>query len=306
MPKQRVKLIVNPNADLGRAYRAAADLRFVVEELGGADWTGTVYPTHAIELARQAAEDGYELVIAAGGDGTVHEVINGLMQVPPEKRPRLGIVPLGSGNDFSFAAGIHPQPPAALRQAFTGQPHALDIGRLEDDHGRVEYWDNVVGIGFDATVTIHSRKFASFRGFLIYFLAVLQTIILNHDAPLIKVNSDQEQWEDPMVLLALCNGGREGGGFNVSPQARPDDGVFHYASIRKLSRLMMLRLLPEVMRGSHGNFPKYVRMGQFKSMELIADRPLIIHADGEILSGFGMDVRGLKLELLPGALEVMR
>ena len=90
MPNRKVKLILNPNADLGRAWHKAADLRPVIEEFGGADWSGTVYPTHAVELARQAAEDGYELIIAAGGDGTVHEVVNGIMQVAASKRPKLG------------------------------------------------------------------------------------------------------------------------------------------------------------------------------------------------------------------------
>jgi diacylglycerol kinase family enzyme len=93
MPQHRVKLIVNPSADLGRAWIAARDLRPIVEEFGGADWAGTVYPTHAVELARQAGEQGYELVIAAGGDGTSHEVLNGLMQVPKE-RVKTGVVPL--------------------------------------------------------------------------------------------------------------------------------------------------------------------------------------------------------------------
>src|SRR3990172_6830669 len=101
MPAHRIKIILNPNADLCRAWRSASDLRPIVDEFGGADWSGTVYPTHAIELARQAGEDGYQMVVAVGGDGTVHEVINGLMQLPAEKRPRLGVVPLGSGNDFA-------------------------------------------------------------------------------------------------------------------------------------------------------------------------------------------------------------
>ena len=83
MPTHAIRLIVNPNADMGRAWRNAAELRPVIEEFGGADWAGTVYPFHATELARQAAEDGYQLVIAAGGDGTAHEVINGLMQEVP-------------------------------------------------------------------------------------------------------------------------------------------------------------------------------------------------------------------------------
>ncbi len=304
MPNHKAKLIVNPNADLGRAWRWAADLRPVVDEFGGADWTGTVYPTHAIELARQAAQDGYELVIAVGGDGTVHEVINGLMQVSPDQRPRLGIVPLGSGNDFSHAVGMDTRSAFALRQVFTGGPHRIDVLRLTDEHGRLEYADNTVGIGFDATVTIRSRKIPVVRGFLIYLIAVLQTILLNHEAARLTVKTDREEWEEEMLMLVLCNGGREGGGFMVSPQARPDDAQIEYAAVRKVTRPMMMRLIPEVMRGTHGRF-KQVRMGQFQKMELKSDRPLLIHTDGEIFAGFGMDVRQLSVELMPAAIEIV-
>ena len=133
MPKHDAKLIINPNADLGRTWRMAADLRPIVEEYGGADWTGTAYPTHATELARQAAEEGYKLIIAVGGDGTVHEIINGLMQVPPEKRPMLGIVPLGSGNDFAYNAGVEFQSETALRRIFTNEPRKIDLARIDDN-----------------------------------------------------------------------------------------------------------------------------------------------------------------------------
>jgi diacylglycerol kinase family enzyme len=165
MPKHNVLLIANPNADLGRAWRWASDLRPVADEFGGADWAGTVYPTHASDLARQAAEAGYTLVVAVGGDGTVHEVINGLMQVPVENRPRLGVVPMGSGNDFAHSLSMDPRPAFALRQVFTGRPRRVDIGRLQDGMGRTEFFDNTVGIGFDATVTIRSRNYAYLRGF---------------------------------------------------------------------------------------------------------------------------------------------
>lgn len=304
MPKHRVKMIINPNADLGRAWRQAADLRPIVEQFGGADWTGTVYPTHAIELARQAAEEGYELIISVGGDGTIHEVINGVMQVPPENRPRLGIVPLGSGNDFAHAVGVDPRPAYALQKIFTGKPKRIDVGRLEDGSGRVEYWDNALGIGFDATVTIRSRKFTYLRGFMIYFLAVLQTIMLNHDAPRMHISTDHETWTDELLMLVLANGSREGGGFLVAPEAQPDDGVYDYVCIGRVSRPLMLRLIPEVMRGTHGRF-RQVRMGKLVKMELDSNAPLTIHVDGEIYAGFGMDVRHLKVELLPGAVEVV-
>jgi len=304
MPAHKVKIILNPNADLGRAWRSASDFRPIVDEFGGADWSGTVYPTHAVELARQAALEGYELVISAGGDGTAHEVINGLMQAPAERRPRLGVLPMGSGNDFAHSIGVHSQPASALRQILSGKARRIDIGRLEDAHGRVEYWDNTVGIGFDATVTIRSRKFTYLRGFLIYFLAVLQTVILNHDAAHLRISTDEESWAEDTLMLVLCNGAREGGGFYVQPQAQNDDGALHYTGIRRVSRLMMMRLIPEVMNGTHGRFSQ-VRMGQFQRMQIESDRPLPIHIDGEIFAGFGVDVRQLAIEILPGALEVM-
>jgi YegS/Rv2252/BmrU family lipid kinase len=304
MPKQKTYLILNPNADLGRAWRQAGDLRPVVDQFGGADWTGTVYPGHATELARQAAEAGYELVVSMGGDGTVHEVVNGLMQVPAERRPRLGIVPLGSGNDFSHAVGVDPNPVSALQQIFTGKPRLIDIGKLTNPQGRVEYWDNTLGIGFDATVTIRSRRFTYLRGFLVYFLAVLQTILLNHDAPRMHITTDQEQWDGELLMLTLCNGGREGGGFMVAPHAKPDDGIHEYVAIGRVSRPMMIRLLPEVMKGTHGRF-KQVRMGKFTRLDMHADSALTIHIDGEIYAGFGMDLRQINIEIMPGAIELL-
>jgi diacylglycerol kinase (ATP) len=304
MPKHALKLIINPNADLGRAWRLASDLRPIADEYGGADWTGTVFPTHATELAYQAAEEGYPLVVAVGGDGTAHEVFNGLMRVPAERRPRMGVVPMGSGNDFAFALGMNHSPAYALREVLTGQPKRLDLGQLEDSRGRREYFGNTLGIGFDATVTIRSRNFTYLQGFPLYLAAVLQTIALNHDAPHMQISGDLESWEDDLLMLVLCNGGREGGGFAVYPGAKTDDGILDYAAIRRVSRPMMLRLLPEVMNGTHGKFPQ-VRMGQFHHMQIQADRPLVIHTDGEIYAGFGVDIRQLSIEILPGALEVV-
>lgn len=304
MPAQKIKLIVNPNADLWRAWRTASDLRSIVEEYGGADWSGTVYPTHATELALMAAQDGYQMVIAVGGDGTVHEVVNGLMQVPKGQCPRLGIAPLGSGNDFSSAIGINPNPFQALQQALHGQPHCVDVFKVCDGSGRGEYCDNTVGIGFDASVTIRSRRVPVVHGFLVYLVSVLQVILLNHEPMHLQVHTDRENWDRLLLMLVLCNGGREGGGFAISPQAKPDDGWLHYTGVVRVSRPMMLRLLPEFIRGTHERF-KPVFSGQFKNMELESDRPLYIHTDGEIFAGFGVNVRRLSVELKPAALEII-
>jgi YegS/Rv2252/BmrU family lipid kinase len=305
MPKHKTKLIINPNAGLGRGWRWGSDLRPLVDEFGGADWAGTVYPGHAIEIARQAAQEGYETIISIGGDGTTHEVINGLMQAPPDKRPKLGIVPVGTGNDFAHNVGMPSQPELAMRKIFEGSPHKIDLGILSDEHGRQEYWGNVVGVGFDATVTVRSRKISFLRGFLVYLVSVLQTIILDNEAPLLDIQADTTHWQENTMMMVLCNGSREGGGFFVAPQAVTDDGILDYVSICQVSRLMMLRLLPEVMRGTHGRF-RQIRMGTCKELSLVSDRPLIIHVDGEIYAGFGTDIRQVTGKILPNALEILR
>lgn len=301
----KTMLIINPNADMGNAWRRVADLRPLVQAYGNeVEWAGTVYPTHAMELARHAAEQGFERVVAIGGDGTVHEVVNGLMQVPKERRPALGVVPMGSGNDFAYAVGLPKDPAQALRRALTGQPRWVDIGVVEDERGRREYWDNTIGIGFDATVTIRSHQIPVVRGFLMYFIAVVQTILLNHEAPRMTIETDQGTWEKELLMLVACNGPREGGGFLVVPDAVPDDGLIHYAAVERVSRPMMFRLIPEVMRGTHGRFD-CVHMGAFREAHIRSDRPLRIHADGEIFAGFGTEVREIRLRLLPRELQVI-
>jgi diacylglycerol kinase family enzyme len=176
---------------------------------------------------------------------------------------------------------------------------------LMDETGRQEFFDNTLGIGFDAVVTIRSHKLPVVRGFLMYLTAVIQTIILNFNPMQLHVETDSESWDLPTLMLTLCNGPREGGGFLVAPQARNDDGLLEYATIRKVSRLMMFRLVPEVMKGTHGRF-KQVRMGTFRKMSINSDRALYIHTDGEIFTGFNTDTRRLSLEVIPGGIKVVR
>ena len=304
MPR-KVKIILNPMADMGNAWRVARDLRSITEQHGGVDWSGTVYPGHAIDLAKQAGEQGYDMVVAMGGDGTVHEVVNGLMRIPRDKRHVLGIVPVGSGNDFGHALNISQAPSKALNCALDGEPTMVDLCVMTDEHGRTEYFDNTLGIGFGAMVTIRSHQIPILRGFLIYLIAVIQTIILDHIPIQMQIESDAAGWEQKVKYLVLCNGPREGGGFLVAPEAKIDDGLIHYAMITDVSRPMMFRLVPEVMKGTHGRF-KQVRMGTCKKFSLTADRPLYIHADGEIYTGPGTDLRKVSFEILPSALKVVK
>jgi YegS/Rv2252/BmrU family lipid kinase len=302
---RKVKIILNPMADMRNAWTVANDLRPIIAEYGNADWSGTVYPTHATELAKQAGEQDYDMVIAMGGDGTVHEVVNGLMKIPEKTRPVMGVVPVGSGNDFAHSIGVPMQSDRALAHALKGEPSAVDVGLMTDENGRQEYFDNTVGVGFDAVVTIRSHKLPIVRGFLMYLTAVIQTIILNHEPAKMKLEADGETWEQTNLMVAICNGPREGGGFMVAPEARNSDGILNYMMITKCSRPMMFRLIPEVMNGTHGRFD-LVKMGSCQRFSLISDRPVYIHADGEIYTSFGSNLRRVDFEILPGALKVVK
>jgi YegS/Rv2252/BmrU family lipid kinase len=300
---RKIKIILNPMADMGNAWRAARDLRSITEQHGGIDWSGTVYPGHAIDLAKQA--EGYDMVIAMGGDGTVHEVMNGLMQIPEDRRPILGVVPVGSGNDFGHGIGASISPAEALNRAINGESSTVDLGLMTDGHGRREYFDNTLGIGFGAMVTIRSHQLPLLRGFLMYLTSVIQTIILDHNPISMQIEMDGKKMEESIIYLILCNGRREGGGFLIAPDAKIDDGLLDYAMITNVSRLKMFRILPEVMKGTHGRF-KEVTLGKCKKFTLTADRPLYIHADGEIFSGPGTDIRQVNFEILPRALKLVR
>jgi YegS/Rv2252/BmrU family lipid kinase len=306
MQDMKTLFIINPNANLGTAWKQAADLKPVMQEFGGADWAGSVYPTHAIELAKKGVEDGYDLIIAGGGDGTVHEVINAIMTYPPERRPAIGVVPLGSGNDFAYAMGMDPQPWQALRQIYTGQEKWVDVGEVRDEWGRIEYIDNTLGIGFDAIVTIYSHDMPLVRGFMMYLAAVLKTIFLNHNPIGMRITLDDgEPREENLIMLTLCNGGREGGGFMLYPEASLQDGELNFVTVQKVSRLTMLfRLLPAFLRGTHLPHPR-VDAGSFKKLVLEADSPLYIHIDGEVFSGFSNDLRKIEVNIHPRAVRVL-
>lgn len=301
---RRIKLIFNPHAKRGRAWDLATMLQSIIERHGGGSWAATEYPKHANELAEQAAQDGFDIVVALGGDGTVHEVINGLMRAPADKRPLLAAVPLGSGNDFCSNNGILEDVELAMQRVYSGEPKTIDLGHVIDNTGRSEYIDNTLGVGFDASVTIHSLQITRLKGFSMYLWAVIQTILRNHDAPRMSITTDHETIEQEVLMMVLCNGPREGGGFHVAPEATPDDGLFHYAMIQRVSRAMMFRLIPEVMNGTHGRF-KQVRMGHFRELKLISEEPITIHIDGEIFAGFSSKVQEIEVKVHPKALQII-
>src|SRR5262245_42507658 len=196
---RKVKIILNPMADMGNAWRVARDLRSITEQHGDVAWSGTVYPGHAIALAKQAGEQDYDMVIAMGGDGTVHEVVNGLMQLPEDKRPVLGVVPVGSGNDFAHGIHVSHTPTEALVRALDGEASLIDLCLMTDEYGHTEYFDNTLGIGFGAVVAIRSHRLPIIRGFLMYLTAVIQTIIIDHNPIHMQIETDEEKWDQKVI-----------------------------------------------------------------------------------------------------------
>lgn len=298
---KRIKLVFNRLADKGHALALENSLRALADELGDCSWSITEHPAHARELAFQAGKEGYEIVASLGGDGTLHGVVNGLMQIPKAERPLLASVPIGSGNDFSNNVGILSDPLQALQRVFEGEAKAIDVASIETDTGRQEYWINSLGVGFDAAVAIHTYEIRKLQGFAMYLWAVIQTILHNHSGPPMHISIDGEERIQETIMLTLCNGAREGGGFHVAPAAMPDDGILDYAMIEFVSRAMMFRLIPEVMNGRHGRF-KQVHMGRCMMVKANYDTAMPIHFDGEIFANFDTDVRGITIRIHPAEL----
>jgi YegS/Rv2252/BmrU family lipid kinase len=296
--------IVNPVANLRRAWPVASNIRRLADEFGGADWAGTVYQGHAAEIAEQAAQLGYKRVVATGGDGTIHEVINGLMAVEAEKRPLLGVVPVGSGNDFAGTMKISRNSEEALRKVFNGTPKSIDVACMQDDSGRKEYWVNTLGMGFDAIVNYHSHNVPVFQGFMIYFLAVFRTMVENYSPFTIKGTMDGEPYEKATLMFTVCNGRREGGGFLLAPDAELDDGILNYTVANVIPRWKMLSAIPHFINGTH-NTLSYIQTGKLKKLEISSDKPLWIHADGETLAAFSSKVTQLTLEVVPNAIQII-
>lgn len=299
----RVKVILNPWADRGRGAQQAAVIQQAAQNYGGVDLVESERPGHALELARQAADDGYDLVVAAGGDGTISDVVNGLVR-GDKAVTRLGIIPIGSGNDLAWSLGISTDVETAVHQLFNGSPKTIDLARIEDNKGRFRIVDNNIGIGFDAVVVIETEAITRVHGFLMYLLATFRTIASYALLPKLTIHFDEEKVEQSVLFIAFGVGPRGGGGFLLTPDAKQHDDLVDTCTVNPVGRLTILRLLVTVLNGTHIK-SKHVTMRQNKRIRVRADRPLPIHTDGEMFAYPQDDVREITVTSLPAAIEVV-
>jgi YegS/Rv2252/BmrU family lipid kinase len=298
MPADRFYVIVNPAAGNGAAARA---LVLVDAEMARAGAVHTIVQTvrrgHAAELAEAAARDGWPAVVAVGGDGTVHETVNGLMNAA-DGGPSvpLGIVGVGSGNDFARLAGVPTDPAEAVRRLVRAGPRAVDVGSVNG-----QWFSNGVGIGLDARVAIEVDRGRRFRGIFMY-LDALAKVLRVFRPPHMTVEVDGVRLADaPMTLVTVGNGGRHGGGFWICPDARIDDGVLDLCMCDALGTLGILSFLPRVMRGTHTG-AKCVHMHRALHVRVTSPDPLPVHADGEIIAD---SAREVDIRIHPGRLRVL-
>ncbi|MBE2200659.1 MAG: diacylglycerol kinase family lipid kinase [Anaerolinea sp.] len=300
---RRIKVILNPQADQGRGGRLAPQLAAQLAVYDAADMVLTEGPGHAIALAQTAVWDGYDVVTAVGGDGTVHEVVNGLYQAgKPETA--LGVIPIGSGNDFAFANGIAMDMETAVARLFTGTIKTIDLARIEDDKGRARVFDNNFGLGFDAVVVIETEKITRVHGFLMYLWAVLRTLVLYYDRLQVEVTFDEETVQQRILFLALGVGPRGGGGFLLVPDAKLDDNLLDSCTVNPINRLQMLWMIPKTIKGTHTT-SRFVTMRQNRRIIIRCATPMPIHVDGEMFAYPRDDVRQVTIASLPAALRVV-
>ena len=286
-------LIVNPAARHGET----GTLLPVVERLLGSfphDTAQTESAGHATGLA--AAAGGYDLVVAMGGDGTVHEVLNGLMRIPAQERPALGLLATGSGNDTRRMLGI----PADLAQAAlvlaTGERRRFDVGVCNGVH-----FNNSFAAGLDAKVTAKAVEYKVTKrrtGLWLYLTALLHVLFRELGSFAVRLSLDGADAKPiETLIVAVTIGKTYGGGFIITPDAVPDDGLFDVCMIDPLSLPQALMRLPFVVTGRHTRM-KPVHMSRHSSLVIECDAALPAQIDGEVL----LESR-YELSLLPRAIE---
>ncbi|MBI4229311.1 MAG: diacylglycerol kinase family lipid kinase [Planctomycetes bacterium] len=312
MPGRDLAVVFNPAAGRGRAVSAVRALRGMHPASDRAKWVATERPGHGSDLAETLATtsfaiEGASAVVACGGDGTVHEVLNGLMRVPEGRRPPLGVIPLGSGNDFAWACACAMDPGTALERLLDGGYEArIDVGEVEDDKGRRAFFGNSAGMLLDGAINAESRRIRWPGGFPRYLLAALRGIARSSEPWRVRLAFDGDATpERALTMLTVGNGAREGGGFHVLPRARNDDGFLDAVTVAAMPRVGMLRLLPRVMKGRH-LLDGRVWTRRFRSLVVESDRAIPIHLDGELWAPDEADVRRLAFKIHPGAIRVLR
>jgi len=300
------KIILNPAAGNGNGLKSLPQIEQLLRQQNVTfDLVRTDRPGHGVELTRQAVKDGYGVIVAAGGDGTTNEILNGLMLCKLDGMliPPMGVLCAGRGNDFAGSLGLPEDLAGGVRSLMAGNRRVVDIGRVvggEVPQGR--YFCNCVGVGFDAITTIEVHKLPRWGGYMAFMVGVLKTVFLYNKAPLARIEFDGTVVTQRSLLISIMNGRRLGGGFIMAPDSVPDDGFFDLCIAEQMSSFEVIKMIPHFTKGDQAT-QSTIKTGRAAKISIVAqDGPLPAQTDGEIISVNGTR---LDVEVLPRQLEVI-
>ncbi|MCO5196541.1 MAG: diacylglycerol kinase family lipid kinase [Anaerolineae bacterium] len=293
----RVKIIINPYANRWRAQKRIPAIQKAFDEVDVEHVIViTSSPGQATEEARLAVEQGFDAVVAAGGDGTVNEIVNGLVPAAGDgPTVPLAVLPIGTGNDLSEMLGNPTDPAGVARMVSNRKTRQLDLGRVND-----HYFANNCAVAMEPMITIENVKIKRLKGKARY-MAALAIGLLKLKAWDMDITWDDGGYKGPTILLSVCNGPRTGGQFMMAPDAQVDDGLFDFVLLPNVSKMTVLRLLPKLFGGTHVLAPQ-VTYHRTRVLTLTSEPGTAIHADGEVLT---TSTHAVRYEIMPGKLTFL-
>jgi diacylglycerol kinase (ATP) len=301
--RSEAKVIVNPVASGGKVGKQWPQLRDVLTKGGlqfAAEWTQ--HPGHATEIARKALDEGFRYIVSVGGDGTVNEVINGLIvDGNVDSEIVLSIIPGGTGSDFPRILDISRDPVQACQTTLGHRCHAVDIGQIRcmrDGKPIERYFVNVAGLGFDGEVSVRVNRMSKRISGTIPYLTGLALTLFSYRNKDAELTLDGQQIHGRFNSVIICNGQYFGGGMWIGPKAAADDGIFDIVIIKDVNKVEFLLNVPRVYRGTHLTHPK-VESFQAKEVHVEAEQRMFIQAEGELVGEAPATFR-----IIPGALNL--
>jgi len=282
----KLLILFNPNAGSGRAKKYLPLIEAYLKSLDmGYLLTHTTHSGHAQSLLESTDLSQFSGVIAAGGDGTLFEVVNGLMHHKPENRIPMGVIPVGTGNAFARELGLLPTDwKAGIDIIGKQQTQAIDLGHAQMDDDAF-YFINIIGMGFVVDAG-HSTLKIKKLGKSAYTLATLWETAKLKKHPikltLTDENNQVEVIDQDLVFVEVANSRYTGTSFLMAPEAKIDDGLLDVIILKKISRIKILRLFPTIYSGKHINY-KEVECRQVKSISIETPKPMPLMPDGEFL-----------------------
>lgn len=256
----------------------------------------TKHAGHAIELAYQATQEGWPLIVAAGGDGTINEVLNGMMQAAEDEQVlTLGIIPMGTANDLADVLELPRDVTAACKRLAMGNTRLIDVIVVND-----RYFVNNSGVGLEPVISLEHEQMRRVKGNLRYILAALKGLIKAKPWHM-HLEWDDGTYEGPTVLVSIGNSPRTGGEFYMTPHALMDDGLLDFVYAAGMSRWQLLKLLPKTFTGKHIHHP-LVHYRQTTSLSITATPPTPIQADGEVID---RNAASANYRIIPKKLKVI-